>query len=135
MPEADTQPKDLRSSIRTFTQKLAERVERFANDLSTLEVRTYTTPHDQVEVLLQEDPDIGQIATEGKVALRAYTQIGFDSDTTICLPLNEAGEIDRSVWEMHQAMVNLAMTNRATMLRAVSEAATSAFNALTKAQE
>jgi hypothetical protein len=88
-----------------------------------------------VEVLLQEDPDIGQIATEGKVALRAYTQIGFDSDTTICLPLNEAGEIDRSVWEMHQAMVNLAMTNRATMLRAVSEAATSAFNALTKAQE
>ncbi len=126
---------DLRSAVQKFSQELAEKVESFISDISTLEVRTYTTPHDQVDFLLNEKPDIGQVATQGQVSLRAYTQIGFDGDTTICLPTDENGEIDRSVWGMHQSMVNQAMTNRATMLRTIGEAAASALGALQKSNE
>jgi len=126
---------DLRSAVQSFSQQLAEKVESFVKDVSMLEIRTYTTPNDQISVLLDEKADIGEIATQGKVTLRAYTQVGFDGDTTICLPTDENGEIDRSVWGMHQAMVNQAMGNRATMLRTIGDAAASALQALQKSNE
>ena len=126
---------DLKAAVTKFSEELADKVERFIQDISVLEVRTYTTPADQSSFLMKEKADFGEIATQGKVTLRAYTQIGFDGDTTVCLPTNEAGEVDRSVWSMHQTMVNQAMGNRAEMLRVIGDAAASALAALQRTQE
>ncbi len=126
---------DLKSAVQKFSEELAAKVESFISDISVLEVRTYTMPADQTEFLVNEKADIGEIATQGKVALRAYTQIGFDGDTTICLPTSETEEVDRSVWSMHQTMVHQAMTNRAEMLRSIGDAAASALAALQRTNE
>jgi hypothetical protein len=126
---------DLHSAVQKFAQELAVKVESFINDISVLEVRTYTTPQDQVEVLVKERPDIGEIATEGKIALRAYTQIGFDGDTSICLPTDANGEVDRSVWGIHQAMVAQAIESRNAMMRSIGDAAASALAAVQKSNE
>jgi len=66
--------------------------------------------------------------------LRAYTRIAFDSDTIVCLPVNDSGQIDGAVWDMHQAAVNQALQNRATMLRTIGDAAASALDALKKSR-
>lgn len=126
---------NLQEAVRKFSQDLANRVENFVQDISELEVKTYTTPHDQIHVVATKDNDMNDLATEGKVALRAYSRISFDGDTTICLPLDESGEVDRSVWSMHQSMVNTATTNRATMLRSIGDAAASTLKALRQANE
>lgn len=126
---------DLKAAVKTFAQELADKLEKFVGDISVLEVRTYTTPHDQVMVLLNERPDIGEIATKGNVQLRAYTQIGFDGDATLCLPLDPNGEIERSVWGIHQDMVAQAITSRAAMLRSIGDAASAALAALQKSNE
>jgi hypothetical protein len=125
----------LQEAVRKFSQDLANRVENFVQDISELEVRTYTTPHDQIHVVATRENDLNDLATEGKVALRAYSRISFDGDTTICLPLDESGEVDRSVWSMHQSMVNTATDNRATMLRTIGEAASNTLKALRQANE
>jgi hypothetical protein len=125
----------LQEAVKKFAKDLAQQVESFINDVSVLEVRTFTTPTDQMPVLVNSRPDFTNMATEGNVALRAYTKISFDGDTTVCLPLDASGEIDKGVWDLHQLMVHQSMNNRATMLRAVGEAASSALTALKKANE
>ncbi|HNT73906.1 MAG TPA: hypothetical protein PKH77_02685 [Anaerolineae bacterium] len=126
---------DLKAAVQKFSQELADKLQTFINDVTVLEVRTFTTPHDQVKVLLDERPDIGEIATKGNVQLRAYTQIGFDGDATICLPTDENNEIDRSVWDIHQAIVAQAIGSRNAMLRTIGDAASSALGALQKSKE
>ena len=127
---------DLKSAVEKFSEALAEKVESFISDISVLEVRTYTaTVTEQEGFVIAEKADVGQIATQGKLKLRAYTQIGFDGDTTICLPTSKTGEVDRSVWGMHQTMVNQAMQNRAEMLRSIGDAAASALAALQRTNE
>lgn len=126
---------NLQDAVKKFAGDLAVKIENFVSDISELEVRTYTTPHDQINVVTGSKKDIRQMATEGKVTLRAYTQISFDGDTTICVPVDAGGEIDRSVWDMHQSIVNQALGNRAEMLRSIGDAASSALGAVKKSNE
>ena len=125
----------LQEAVQKYAHDLAEQVSRFVKDISELEVRTFTTPNDQVNVLIDNRPDLDEMATKGNIALRAYTKISLDGDTTVCVPQDANGEVDRSVWGIHQTMVQLAMTNRATMLRAMGDAASAALSALRKANE
>ena len=125
---------DLAKAVESFASQLAEKVEHFIGDMTTLEVRTYTTPEDQIKVLLKQPPDANQIATEGAIRLRAYTQVSFDGDATVFVPEKD-GEIDRAVWDLHQTMVNQAMQNRATMIKTMGDAAAAALNALKRARE
>ena len=115
--------KSLADAVRKFAADLAEKIDTFVDDASELEVRTYTTPADQVETF------IAQGGVE-KAALQAYTKIAFDGDTTMCVPAGEGGEINQAVWALHQAAVQQAMENRARMVQAVGEAAASALKAL-----
>ncbi len=126
---------DLQTAIKTFASGLAERIEKFAQDMSEVEVRTYTTPYDQIKVLLNEKPDAAKLALEGNVQLRAYTQISFDGDTTVVVPTGADGAIDAGVWNLHQEMVNTAVANRATMIQKLGEAAAAALKALRSANE
>jgi len=125
----------LQEAVKKFANDLAARVQNFVNDVSVLEVRTYTTPHDQVKILINDRPDVTEIANEGNVSLRAYTQVSFDGDTAICVPVEEDGSVDKGVWEIHNQTVEQAMDNRAKMLKSIGEAAASALTALQKTKE
>ena len=105
-------------------------MESFISDVSELEVRTYTTPADQAETFVKGQADFAEILTEGKIALRAYTKVAFDGDTTVVAPTDAAGEVNRSVWEIHEATVQQAMANRTEMIKSIGEAASSALKAL-----
>jgi len=120
----------LQEAVKKFASDLAKKVNTFVTDISELEVRTYTTPAAQVETFVQGEVDFAEIVTEGQAALRAYTKVSFDGDMTVWAPTEAGGEINQSVWALHQAMVQQAMENRAAMIQAVGEAATSALKAL-----
>lgn len=130
----ETNPKkDLRTSVETFASELAAKVESFVTDISELEVRTYTITEGKFATVLDDPKKKNDKTLSGEgVKLRAYTRIAFDSDTIVCLPVNDSGQIDGAVWDMHQSMVNQALQNRAAMLRTIGEAAASALDALKK---
>jgi hypothetical protein len=108
---------ELRDAVKKFSSDLAKKVEGFIADVENLEVNTYTT------------------TTDGQEVLRAHTSVSFDGDMTVKVPLGEASEINTPLWELHQAMVQQAMINRAEMIAAVGEAAASALRALGIASE
>jgi hypothetical protein len=122
----------LQDAVKKYAADLAEKVNTFITDVTVLEVRTYTTPADQVAVLVKgkAEADFAELQTEGKVALRAYTRVSFDGDTIVCAPTDTCGEVNQSVWDLHQATVQQAMENRAAMIKSVGEAAASALKAL-----
>jgi hypothetical protein len=123
---------DLRNAIQKFAKDLAGKAESFVDDISTLEVRTFTTPSAQITTLAGEELDLDDPTLTGEFQLRAYTKVDFDCDTTICLPVDENDQIDRSVWDMHQTMVNQSLRTRETMLRTMGDALSSALDALQK---
>jgi hypothetical protein len=125
---------DIRKSVEKFAQDLAAKVENFVEDISELEVRTFTTPENQIESLVDGPLNLDSPDVKAKIQLRAYSQISFDGDTTICVPESE-GVIDKSIWNLHQTMVSYAMQNRATMLKTIGDAAAAAINALNRAGE
>ncbi|MGC9393540.1 MAG: hypothetical protein ACP5J4_01650 [Anaerolineae bacterium] len=128
-------PKDLKASVQQFASELAAKVENFVTDISELEVRTYTITEGQFAAVLDDPKKKNDKTIKGEgVQLRAYTRIAFDSDAIVCLPVNESGQIDGAVWDMHQAAVNQALQNRATMLRTIGDAAASALDALKKSR-
>ncbi len=121
---------ELTNAIEKFTKDLAGRAETFVRDISTLEVRTFTTPSAQISELAGGELDLNDPGLAGKLQLRAYTKIDFDCDTTVCLPIDANDQIDRSVWDIHQSMVSQALKTRESMLRAMGEALVSALEAL-----
>lgn len=124
---------NLQAAVKKFSSDLAEKMTTFVNDIAVLEVRTYSTPDDQVQVLVSNRPDVAGAAQDGKVMLRAYTEIHLDGDMNICVPQASEGQVDNRIWEIHNQTVEQAMANRAKMIKAVGEAAASALDALKKA--
>jgi hypothetical protein len=122
--------RELKNAIEKFTKDLAGKAETFVQDISTLEVRTFTTPSAQITELVGGELDLNDPGLVGKLQLRAYTKIDFDCDTTVCLPVDANDQIDRSVWDIHQSMVTQALKTRETMLRSMGEALVAALAAL-----
>ncbi len=121
---------NLQEAVKKFASDLGDKVESFISDVSELEVRTYTTPADQAETFVKGQADFAEILTEGKASLRAYTSVAFDGDTTVWVPVDPSGQVDKSMWNLHQVIVEQAMANRTNMIEAVGKAATAALNAL-----
>ena len=120
---------ELQDAVKKYAKDLAAKLNSFVDDISTLEVHTYTTPADQVAI----DVTAEKIKTEGKVVLRAYTAISLDGDTTVLAPTDAAGEINQSIWELHQATLEQALANRAQMIKTMGDAAAAALKALGQA--
>jgi hypothetical protein len=120
---------ELQDAVKKYAADLAGKLNSFVDDISTLEVRTYTTPADQVPTDLSGD----KINTEGKATLRAYTTIKLDGDTTVLAPTDAAGEVNATIWELHQTMVKQALDNRVTMIKTMGDAAAAALKALGQA--
>lgn len=120
---------DLNEAVRAYASDLAEKIQSFIKDVSILEVRTYTSPSDQVQVLIKTK-ELDDVITEGNVMLRAGTSITFDGDVTQLTPLDANGEINQALWQLHQQAVQQATQHRERMMIALGEAAASAIKAL-----
>jgi hypothetical protein len=120
---------ELQDAVKKYAKDLAAMLNNFMQDISTLEVRTYTTTTDQVAT----DLSAAKIKTEGQAQLRAYSTISLDGDVTVLAPLDAAGEVSQSIWELHQATVKQALDNRATMIKTMGDAAAAALKALGQA--
>lgn len=102
---------ELKKAVVKFASDLADKVESFVDDVAELKVQTYVK------------------SAEGDT-LRAETTVSFNGDMVVIVPMDASGEIDKSVWELHQAMVQQAMVNRASMIQSVGDAAASALKAM-----
>ena len=121
---------ELKQAVEKFTRDLAHKAEGFVEDITTLEVRTFTVPSKEIMVLSDHELKLGEVNPAGPMQLRAYTKVDFDSDTTICLPMDANDQVDRSVWDIHQAMVSQALQSRESMMRSMGDALASALDAL-----
>jgi hypothetical protein len=121
---------ELKQAVEKFTRDLAHKAEGFVEDITTLEVRTFTVPGKEIMVLSDHELKLDEVNPAGPMQLRAYTKVDFDSDTTICLPMDANDQVDRSVWDIHQAMVSQALQSRESMMRSMGDALASALDAL-----
>jgi hypothetical protein len=113
----DQERTSLARSLKDFTGELARALGRAADDISSLEVTTYTS--DDLESV-KYDYQTKKLA--GQIKLRALTRVAFDGDTQICVPEKGSG-IDEALWQIHLDMVKEAQTNRTQFLQAMAELA------------
>jgi len=129
---------DAVSSLKDVSKKVIEMLSRAVDDLSSLEVMTYTS--DNLEAAVYQ-PDTKTFS--GGACLRAYTRIEPDGDMVNLIPertqtVGEGGEaltgvaIDEQLWRIHRVMVSQAQTNRVAFMKALSEAAGTLFDILQK---
>jgi hypothetical protein len=103
---------------------LATALGKAADDISSLEVATYTS--DDLETI-KYDYETKKLS--GQIKLRALTRIAFDGDTQICVP-ERGSAIDRELWQIHMDMVQEAQANRVQFLQAMAEMATRLIDVL-----
>ncbi len=131
MPDPNPNPTPtLQDAVESFATDLAKKLQGFVDDITTLEVRTYTIRPDQIPTDFNAKPDINAIMTQGKAALMAYTNISFDGDMTVMVPTDDRNAVNTQIWDLHQASVKQAQDNRALMIKAIGDAAVAALNAL-----
>lgn len=107
----------LTDSIKNFTSQLAESLKKAADDISSLEVVTYTS--DDLKAV--QDQKFAEGA--GGMKRRALTRIAFDGDVQVCVPEKD-GKVDEQLWNIHLSMVKAAQENRAAFLATMAELAT-----------
>ena len=108
----------LTDSIKRFTSQLAESLKNAADDISSLEVITYSTDDLSKVTYNYDDKKL-----HGELKMRALTRIAFDGDVQVCVPEKD-GKIDQAVWDVHLSMVQAAQENRAAFLATMAELAT-----------
>jgi hypothetical protein len=98
--------------LRAALKTLGEKIEQFADDVGSLEVRTYVSDRlDQID-------DDSQFFTTAEP--RALTRIELDGDTKVVVPLS-AGQLDEALWKVHVETVAQAQAHREAMFRTVME--------------
>jgi hypothetical protein len=104
---------DVWQKMRQFLVEMGQKVENFAQDLTTLEVRTYVS--DAIDKV-----DVKNGKLEGEKVQRAVTVIKLDGDTEVVVP-TYAGEIDQALWAIHLQTVAQAQAHRAEMVKTLGE--------------
>lgn len=113
LPEGVT----LGDALKQFIVNLTDSLKRAADDISSLEVRTFGTSD-----LSKVTYDYQTSSFQGEMQLRALTRIAFDGDMQIVVPERD-GELNQPLWEAHLAMVREAQANRAAFLGSMAEMA------------
>ncbi|MBN1247089.1 MAG: hypothetical protein JXC32_05485 [Anaerolineae bacterium] len=114
----------LRNSLREFTDQLATSLGHAAQDIVTLDVKTYSTK------------DIAAVAkaldtrSEVDAKLRAMTRVAFDGDLQVYVPEKSDSSVDLTLWEIHRSMVEEAQHSRARFLATMADLATRLLDSL-----
>ncbi len=116
--------KNVSNSFKNMARKMAELMSDTVEDLTSLEVSTYTS--DDIEKS-EYDSKTGKFSEGAR--LRAHTRIELDGDMVNLIPERKKSdgesrpEIDEQLWGIHREMVDLAQTNRTAFIKALAEAA------------
>jgi hypothetical protein len=114
----------LRESLRSFTDQLATSLGHAAEDIVTLDVRTYSTKNiARVAAGLEAREEVD-------ATLRALTRVAFNGDLKAYVPERPDGEVDAALWEVHRSMVEEAQQSRARFLATMAELATRLLESL-----
>jgi hypothetical protein len=108
----------VRDSLAETLRKLADSLGKFADNITTLEVVTFTS--DRIVDVTSNAGEPSPLKRFNNAEPRAWTRISLDGDTVICVP-TEAGEIDQALWDIHSTTVQQAQSNRTEMLKAAAE--------------
>jgi len=119
------QVESLRASLKRFTEHLAASLRNAADDVATLDVRTHIT--DDLAAVAQALDTRQEISAK----LRALTRISLNGDVDVYVPGKADGGIDKTLWDIHKAMVDEAQTNRAQFLQTIAELVTRLLDSLT----
>jgi hypothetical protein len=90
-----------------LTAKLGALLSKALEDVSSIEVRTFTSETADTALASSGDPLVAN------TRLRAFTRIAVDGDTQICVPLRAGGEPDEALWKLHAEAVAGAREDRA----------------------
>jgi hypothetical protein len=119
---------DLRASItdglKTAAGQLTEAVTHLLNEVSTLEVATYSS-----EDLSGVGFDTSSGHLVGAVRRRALTRMRLDGHTVAIVP-EDNGKVDAEMWAIHCQLVERAQAQRAEMLKASLAAVSNLLGAL-----
>lgn len=128
LPSSQLSPSDLAAkdfsaqtlgdSLKSFIRQLTESLGHAADDLGSLEVRTFGTGD-----LAKVEYDYTSKSFSGDLHVRSLTRIAFDGDMQVVVP-ERMGQLDEPVWNAHVTMVREAQANRAQFLGAMAEMAT-----------
>jgi hypothetical protein len=119
-------------SLKEVAEKMGKTLNSMVDDLSTLEVLTYTsTESDLKQVYAGKMKPFSQQAV-----LKAATRISMDGDISQIVPTRliavrgpadgqtrTSADIDRQLWEIHKDMVALAQKNKVAFVKAITEVA------------
>ncbi len=108
--------KQVADKLKSALDTLGDKIVDFANDVTTLEVRTFVS--DRIEDV-RPDADAGFTYA----VPRAMTTIELDGDTQVVVPV-DAGQIDEALWQIHRQTVEQAQAHREAMLRTIGELVT-----------
>jgi hypothetical protein len=115
--DLDANDQTLGDSLKSFIKELTEGLGKAADDLSSLEVRTFGAGD-----LSKVTYDYDTKAFTGELQLRALTRLAFDGDVLVVVP-EKNGELNEALWNAHLSMVKEAQANRAQFLGAMAEMA------------
>ncbi len=121
--------KSIADSLKEVSAKLTQILTRVVDDLTSLEVMTYTSDNLENAEYDAETKSFGTSA-----CLKAYTRVESDGDMINLIPErseivreNEeratGTEIDEKLWHIHQTMVAQAQTGRVAFVKALAEVA------------
>ncbi|MDM8520383.1 hypothetical protein QUF64_10075 [Anaerolineales bacterium HSG6] len=103
---------DMAGTIQEMSQKLATMLRDVVNDMSKLEIKTYTSK---------------DLERSSLVKLRATTEIHLDGDVSVTIPEAEGADgqtqIDDKVWTIHKEMVEMAQDKRVEFIKALGQVA------------
>lgn len=106
--------------LQQFAQKLGAFLSAAIDDAATLEVSTYTSS--------KMDAVVFQGSKITGASLRAVTALRIDGDTSQVIPLNEDGEVDAALWNVHMEMVKQAQISRTELIKSAISAVASLTN-------
>ena len=105
--------KPVLDKLRSALETLGEKIVKFTDDITTLEVRTFVS--DRIEEV-RRDGAVGFTHAQQ----RAMTYVNFDGDTQVVVPV-DAGQIDEALWQIHLQTVEQAQAHRQAMLKTIGE--------------
>ncbi len=108
----------LGDALKSFIRQLTDSLSQTADNLSSLEVRTFGTGD-----MSQVRYDFASREFSGPVKLRALTRINLDGDMQMVVP-EKGDELDETLWAAHVSMVKEAQATRAQFIGSMAEMAT-----------
>jgi hypothetical protein len=108
---------DLTASLTDALKQFGAKVAQFAENVSTLEVTTYTSD------AMDKAPADKAADVFAGAKLRAITRVALSGQTSVYIPVVN-GKIDDAIWQIHLTTVREAQAHRAEMLKTVADVLT-----------